>query len=318
MLGLAGGMALGAAQWLPGWRLRRPVAAGRDLLRLLHQRLAARPPPDPGGVPVRPRHQPGPARPTTSGLQLPGGHQLRRASWPSSPPASCSCAGGAAGPSPGTGGSGTWCWRRSALRGRQPDPLRPGSSTWSRGSTASGCSTATCCWSTSALAVLLAWWSHLLLTERDAAGPRPRTIRSQWRPGQPGRAHRDLDPLRPQRPALPGLLGGRPAPRPRSSRRRSPWTGPPGCKRAPLVTAGTIIAGVATWIVLSEARFSAPTLRRLLAGVLTVDLLLFNLLRHPAARRRSRGPGAQPGLGRPCRRRRRRPLHRLRPRPLLR
>ena len=135
-----------------------------------------------------------------------------------------------------------------------------------------------------ALAVLLAWWSHLLLTERDAAGPRPRTIRSQWRAGPPGRAHRDLDPLRPQRPALPGLLGGRPAPRPRPRGGVPLGRGHP-LKLAPLVTAGTIIAGVATWIVLSEARFSAPTLRRLLAGVLTVDLLLFNLfvIRPPVA-----------------------------------
>ena len=45
-----------------------------------------------------------------------------------------------------------------------------------------------------------------------------------------------------------------------------------------LLTGGVALAGAATWIVLSQRRFSARTFRHLLAAVLAVDLIVFNLL----------------------------------------
>jgi hypothetical protein len=145
------------------------------------------------------------------------------------------------------------------------------------------------------LAVLLAWWSHLLLTERDPAPPRSKPIRSRWRPGHRAELAATCAPF-----ALSALLC------------LSLWVAGPlldrfletsfpvdeatRLKLAPLVTAGTLIAGAATWIVLAEARFSTTALRRLLAGVLAADLALFNLfmIRPPIgqAQAQAQGPAA--------------------------
>jgi hypothetical protein len=147
-----------------------------------------------------------------------------------------------------------------------------------------------------ALAVLLAWWSHLLLTERDpTARARGSPIRSRWRPGQRAELIVTCAPL-----ALSALLCV------------ALWVAGPlldhfletpfvmdvatRLRLAPLVTGGTLIAGAATWIVLAEARFSTTALRRLLAGVLVADLVLFNLfvIRPPIteAQAQARGPAA--------------------------
>ncbi len=127
-----------------------------------------------------------------------------------------------------------------------------------------------------ALAVLLAWWTHLLLTERDAAGAGLRPIRHRWQPGHRAELMVTSAPF-----AISALLC------------LAFWVAGPlldhtleatfpldeanRLRLAPLVTAGTVIAGVATWVVLAQARFSAQRLRRLLTGVLAADLLLFNL-----------------------------------------
>ena len=63
---------------------------------------------------------------------------------------------------------------------------------------------------------------------------------------------------------------------------------------AGLVTVGAVIAGAATWIVLAEAGSPPAALRRLLAAVLVVDLVLFNLLRDQPADHRGHGPGQRP------------------------
>ena len=147
-----------------------------------------------------------------------------------------------------------------------------------------------------AAAVLLAWWSHLLLTERDpTARARRSPVRSRWRPGQRAELIVTCAPL-----ALSALLCF------------ALWVAGPlldhfletpfvmdvatRLRLAPLVTGGTLIAGAATWIVLAEARFSTTVLRRLLAGVLVADLVLFNLfvIRPPIseAQAQARGPAA--------------------------
>ncbi len=135
-----------------------------------------------------------------------------------------------------------------------------------------------------ALAVLLAWWSHLLLTERDTTGPRRRPVRTRWRTGQRAELIATSIPF-----ALSAVLclafwvAGTPLDHVLEA--AFPLDETTRLKLAPLVTAGTVIAGAATWIALSQARFSARTLRRLLAGVLAADLLLFNLfvIRPPVA-----------------------------------
>ena len=84
-----------------------PSRSGPGHLLLLHQRLAPRPPGDPAGVALRPRHQPGPARPPTPAPTTSPRSPATSGSWPSSPPAPCSSAGGGPGPRPASGGSGT-------------------------------------------------------------------------------------------------------------------------------------------------------------------------------------------------------------------
>lgn len=144
------------------------------------------------------------------------------------------------------------------------------------------------------LAVLLAWWTHLLLTDRPPGPPRA-VVRHRWRRGQRAELVATLAPVTVS--ALLSLLL---------------WVADPTLGRfleatyqfgsvaryqlAGLVTLGTLIAAAATAIALTEARWSARTLRNLLAAVLTVDLLLFNLfvLRPPVteASAQARGPTA--------------------------
>jgi hypothetical protein len=126
------------------------------------------------------------------------------------------------------------------------------------------------------LAVLLAWWVHLLLVGGDGKEPRAAvTIRARWRSGQRAEIIVTCAPL-----AVISVLC------------LFLWVGGPQLDRllqthllvssvthkrlAGLVTAGAVIAGVATWIVLIERRLSIRRLRRLLTAVLVVDLVLFN------------------------------------------
>jgi hypothetical protein len=144
-----------------------------------------------------------------------------------------------------------------------------------------------------ALAVLLAWWVHLLLGERDERLTTPDVpIRRRWQPGRRAELVLTCTPaavivlvcafLWIDGPLLERVLG-------------TQFTISPGSLRelAVLVTAGTAIAVAATWIVLVERRFSARTLRRLLTAVLAVDLVLFNayLLHPPTTRELAKAAG---------------------------
>lgn len=130
-----------------------------------------------------------------------------------------------------------------------------------------------------ALAVLLAWWAHLMLAERGeptAATSEPSSVRERWRSGRHAEVVLTTVPF--AFSLLVAVLA---------------WAAGPFLLRmlevefgigtgarlrlAGLVTAGTVIAGVATWTVLSSGRYSARRLRRQLATVLLVDLALFNL-----------------------------------------
>jgi hypothetical protein len=130
-----------------------------------------------------------------------------------------------------------------------------------------------------ALAVLLAWWVHITLDERAGAGEEtgePASIRARWRAGRRAEVVVTAIPLA-VTSVIAALL----------------WVAGPFLGRlleiefglatgarlrlAGLVTAGVIVAGIATWTVLAAGRFSAHRLRRQLAAVLVVDLALFNL-----------------------------------------
>jgi len=128
-----------------------------------------------------------------------------------------------------------------------------------------------------ALAVLFGWWSHLVLG--DQAQPEPHTagLLSRWRAGP--RSELLV-------PAIPFLVV--------TVICLALWIDGPLLYRwlevpttvgvgtrvqlALLLTGGVVLAGAATWIVLSQHRFSARLFRHLLAGVLAVDLIVFNLL----------------------------------------
>ncbi len=151
------------------------------------------------------------------------------------------------------------------------------------------------------LAVLLAWWSHLVLTTGDAgsaappARSLPATVRGWWREGRRAELVATCAPfglsallclaLWVAGPLLDKLLEA-----------SMPVSDPTRVKVAVLVTAGTVIAGAATWIVLARDRFSARTLGRLLGAVLATDLVLFNLfvIQPPIgeAQAQAKGPAA--------------------------
>ena len=127
-----------------------------------------------------------------------------------------------------------------------------------------------------ALAVLFAWWCHLMLSGREAAELRPPTLAERWRSG---RRSEIVVPAIPfavvtviclflwiEGPLLYRWLEVTAA-----------VSGSTRYELAVLVTGGAVIAGAATWIVLSERRFSRRGLRNLLAAVLAVDLVVFNI-----------------------------------------
>ncbi len=157
------------------------------------------------------------------------------------------------------------------------------------------------------LAVLMAWWVHLLLADKaEGRSARPGPIGRRWQKG--GRAEIVVTCLPVAFIVVVCLLL---------------WADGPGLERllqiqagvttterlqeAALVTAGAVVATAATWIALAADRLSAVRLRRLLAAVLAVDLVLFNcfVIRLPttAAKAQAIGPlssalRAQVGEGR--------------------
>ena len=143
------------------------------------------------------------------------------------------------------------------------------------------------------LAMLFAWWVHLLLAERAGKGRAPRVpLRARWRPG--GRAELVATCV-PFAVALVlcawAWLGGSAL-----ERALGAQFVPPSATRlavAGIMTGGVVIAASATWIVLHAERFAARDLRRLLAVVLTVDLIAFNVwvLRPPVSLTLGRAQG---------------------------
>jgi hypothetical protein len=130
-----------------------------------------------------------------------------------------------------------------------------------------------------ALAVLLAWWVHLILERRQptaSTAGEPASVRERWRAG--GRAEVIVTCIPLAFMTVVGVLAwsdgsilGR------LLDIQSPLTTQAWLKVAGLVTGGVVIAGAATWIVLVRGRFTSATLRRLLAALLVVDLALFNV-----------------------------------------
>lgn len=143
------------------------------------------------------------------------------------------------------------------------------------------------------LAVLLAWWVHLLFDGRSETGSETApTLRERWRSGP--RAEIVV-------PCLPLALIGAVC--------LLLWVWGPGLQHlfhtvfvfstvarlrvSALVTAMAVIAAAATWIVLVERRLSSRRLRRLLAVVLVVDLVVFNVfvIRPPTTEAKAQAHG---------------------------
>ncbi len=131
-----------------------------------------------------------------------------------------------------------------------------------------------------ALAALFAWWVHLLLEGRPetvAPSPRWRTgLRSRWRPGRRAELIATCAPLAVVLVFTVVVWAGGSF----LDRVLGAQFGVPVATHyavAGLVTVGALVAGAATWIALAEERLSGRRLRRLLAGVLAVDLLFFNV-----------------------------------------
>ncbi|MHB8430879.1 MAG: hypothetical protein ACYDDZ_10195 [Acidimicrobiales bacterium] len=127
-----------------------------------------------------------------------------------------------------------------------------------------------------ALAVLGAWWLHLVLTTAPVTDRAPSPLAVRWRRGPKSEM---------VVPALPfcviavlcGLL----------------WLDGPGLERwlllnvpfstwrrvdlSLLVTVGTVIAGVATWVAVNHERWRPRRLARLLGAVVAADLVVFNV-----------------------------------------
>ena len=135
-----------------------------------------------------------------------------------------------------------------------------------------------------ALAVLTGWFVHLLLADRPGHGtgteagtePEPSTLRRRWHRGGRAEVVVTAAPL-----ALMAAVG------------LALWVDGAGLQRAldvvypmstivrdrvaVLVTAQVAVAAGATWTVLVRRRFTARTLGRLLTAVVAVDLVLFNV-----------------------------------------
>jgi hypothetical protein len=125
------------------------------------------------------------------------------------------------------------------------------------------------------MAVLLGWWLHLLLEERAPAGPGYVPVRRRWQPGRRSELVVTCAPA-----ALIVILCLFLWIDPSGLEKVLGFTGRPATSNnfhriAALVTVGAVIAVAATWVVLIQARLPIPRLRRLLVAVLAVDLVFF-------------------------------------------
>jgi hypothetical protein len=134
------------------------------------------------------------------------------------------------------------------------------------------------------LAILLGWWMHLLLTDRAEAVPAGRRhrnrlpappLRPRWRKGERAEIIVTCLPLAFMAAVCLFLWvdGSRLY---RLLVAEVPVAAATREHVAALVTAGVVIAAAATAIVLARERLTVRQLRRWLTAVLTVDLVLFN------------------------------------------
>jgi hypothetical protein len=130
-----------------------------------------------------------------------------------------------------------------------------------------------------ALAVLVAWWVHLVTERRHpegSAAPEAASIRERWRSGDWAEVIVTAIPL--AFVAVVGILAWSAGPLlGRMLDIQTTLDSGTRLRLAGLVTAGVVMTAAATWIVLVRGRFRTDTLRRLLAAVLVVDLALFNV-----------------------------------------
>ncbi|MGO8872045.1 MAG: hypothetical protein ACLQPH_11715 [Acidimicrobiales bacterium] len=127
-----------------------------------------------------------------------------------------------------------------------------------------------------ALAVLLGWWVHLLVSGHGEADPTAPTLRERWRRGPRS------DIVTPSLPFAVSVLlclflwvDGPLLYRWLESVQSTSTT--TRLQLAGLVTVVTVVAGAATWVVLCERRTTTVRLVRRLGAVLAADLVVFNL-----------------------------------------
>jgi hypothetical protein len=144
------------------------------------------------------------------------------------------------------------------------------------------------------LAVLLGWWAHLLFsTKRDAGVAAYRSIATRWRHGPRSELVVTCLPLVVVTVVCVFLWAGG-ATLDRFLQVPFPVGSGARLRVAVLVTVGVVIAATATWTALSEARLTSRQLRRLLAGILVVDLIVFNVfvIQSPITEAAARPPTA--------------------------
>jgi hypothetical protein len=126
-----------------------------------------------------------------------------------------------------------------------------------------------------ALAVILAWWVHVLLDRPEGTPGQGGSVRSRWRSGERAEPIVTCLPLVVAAGFAALLWGAGPLLGrwleildPFSSRERF-WL-------AGLITTQVVVAAAITWVVVTERRYSPRTVGRLLMAGVAIDLALFN------------------------------------------
>ncbi len=126
------------------------------------------------------------------------------------------------------------------------------------------------------LAVLLAWWLNGLVADRAGCPATPTTVRERWRTGTRSEVVATCVPVAVMA-VLCALLWADGPLLGRLAEIQFPWSSLDRTRVAVLVTVQLGVAAAATWIVLVERRFTTRRLTGLLSAVLVADLVLFNV-----------------------------------------
>ena len=142
------------------------------------------------------------------------------------------------------------------------------------------------------LSVLLAWWVHVLFESRGHDPGAGDTVRRRWRSGHRAEIVATCVPLAFAAAVCLSLWVAGPQLH-EWLKTQYPETTATRVHVALLVTAGTLVAGWATWVVLHQGRMETARLRRLLTAVLVVDLVLFDcfVIRPPVSEARAQAQG---------------------------